>query len=114
MGAEGSRDGPTRDFIRNGDVIEPARLVVKNAPAAPQPTNTHLPAILFGVWACGFVVIAGRWVHRWVRARTDVRAASPLPIEIGIPVVLAGAARARNVRHLPSRAAAARRDGGAT
>jgi bla regulator protein BlaR1 len=49
--------------------------------------NTNLPAFLIGVWACGFVTILCRWLQRWVRIQADVRAASPLAIKIGIPVV---------------------------
>jgi uncharacterized protein (TIGR03435 family) len=70
-----------------GEMSERALPVMKDGLAPRQPTNVSLPAILFGVWACGFLVIGCRWVQWWMRVRADVRAASRLPMEIGIPVV---------------------------
>jgi len=66
---------------------ESALPVLKEALPVPQSTNSRLPAILFGVWACGFVAITFRWLQRWIRVRADMLAARPLAIEIGIPVV---------------------------
>ncbi len=67
-----------------GDV-EP--LVLMTGGAAPKSTSEFLPAILLGVWACGFLGIAFSWVRRWMRVRADVRAASKLAINILVPVV---------------------------
>ena len=67
-----------------GDIGKPT---LATAVAGPQTTSNSLPAILFGVWACGFVTIAFFWGRLWIRVRTDMGAASLLPIEIGIPVV---------------------------
>jgi bla regulator protein BlaR1 len=77
---------PAISFVM-GDMNESALPVLKEVLPAPQPTNSGLPAILFGVWACGLVAITFRWLQRWIRVRADVRAARPLPFEIGIPVV---------------------------
>jgi beta-lactamase regulating signal transducer with metallopeptidase domain len=57
------------------------------APSAPEAVSDLVPAILLGIWACGFAAIASCWVRHWMRVRAYVRAASRLPIEIGIPVV---------------------------
>ncbi len=74
---------PTISFVM-GDV---GQSTLTTALAAPQPTNDRLPALLFGVWAFGFLVILSRWLLRWMQVRADVRAGSRLSIEVGIPVV---------------------------
>ena len=74
---------PTISFVM-GDV---GQSILTTALAAPQPTTDRLPALLFGVWACGFLVILSRWLLRWMQVRADVRAGSRLRVEIGIPVV---------------------------
>ncbi len=77
---------PAISFVM-GDMNESTLPVLKEELPAPQPTNSRWPAILFGMWACGFIAITFRWLQRWIRVRTDVRAARPLPFEIGIPIV---------------------------
>jgi bla regulator protein BlaR1 len=74
---------PAISFVM-GDV---AQLAFTPTPAAPGNTTDTVPAILLGIWACGFVAIATCWVRRWMRVRADVRQASKLPIDIGILVV---------------------------
>jgi bla regulator protein BlaR1 len=74
---------PTISFVM-GDV---GQSTLTTPLAASQATNDRLPALLFGVWACGFLVILSRWLLRWMQVRADVRAGSRLSIEIGIPVV---------------------------
>jgi bla regulator protein BlaR1 len=64
-----------------------ARAVLSPLSSTVPTVPNRLPAILFEIWACGFVAITFRWLQRWIRVRADVRAASPLPIKIGIPVV---------------------------
>ncbi len=83
---------PSAPWIAQPGIAQPAMSFISGnvgglAPAAPPPANMHLPAILFGVWACGFMAILFRWTRRWMRVRADVRAAARLPIEVGIPVV---------------------------
>jgi bla regulator protein BlaR1 len=63
------------------------------AAAAPAPfaatvreAPSSLPMVLFVVWACGFVAVVISWTRRWARMRADVRAASPLDIQLPIPV----------------------------
>ena len=53
---------------------------VANAPPAAGP----LPAILLGIWACGFAGISLSWWLRWRRIRAVVRAASPVHMEVPI------------------------------
>jgi bla regulator protein BlaR1 len=43
-----------------------------------------LPAVLSGIWACGFIGITCSWWVRWRRIRAAVRAGSPLYLEIPI------------------------------
>jgi uncharacterized protein (TIGR03435 family) len=55
--------------------------VPANAMPAPQ---SPLPAILLGIWVCGFVGIGGAWWIRWRRLRAVVGAGSPVQMEIPI------------------------------
>ncbi|MCL5745355.1 MAG: M56 and DUF3738 domain-containing protein, partial [Acidobacteria bacterium] len=49
--------------------------------------TSMLPAILFAVWLCGFAAVAVSWRTRWRRMRAAVRAATPLAVEAGVPVL---------------------------
>jgi bla regulator protein blaR1 len=53
-------------------------------PAEAASASTRVPAILFGVWLCGFAIGVFSWVQRWRRIRAVVRAASPLRLDIPI------------------------------
>ena len=46
-----------------------------------------LPAILWAVWACGFLSISWSWWIRWNRIRAAVRAGSPLPLDLPIKAI---------------------------
>ena len=64
-------------------------IFLASLPAAT-PAPTHFPAPVLAiwiVWACGFVVVVGRWSREWLRIRAIVRAASPLPLDLPIRVV---------------------------
>ncbi len=52
-------------------------------PTAPNP----LAAILFGIWACGFVGISISWWIRWRRITATVRAGSPLQLRLPIRAI---------------------------
>jgi bla regulator protein BlaR1 len=61
------------------------------APPAPAPllvllptAPSRLPAILFGLWLCGFAAQSLAWWQRWRRARAALRVASPL--HLGLPI----------------------------
>ena len=49
-------------------------------PATPTP----LPAILLGVWACGFIGITCAWWVRWRRIQSGARLEAPL--QLGLPI----------------------------
>jgi bla regulator protein BlaR1 len=74
---------PAISFVM-GDVTQPAFTATR---AVPRNTADPVPAILLGIWACGFVAIATCWVRRWIRVRADVGMASKLQLDVGIPVV---------------------------
>ena len=57
----------------------PAPLLVSIPTAA-----SRLPAILFGLWLCGFAAQSLAWWQRWRRVRSALRMASPL--QLGLPV----------------------------
>jgi uncharacterized protein (TIGR03435 family) len=58
--------------------------------AAPAVAEQHIyvwPLILGGLWACGALLLAARWLRRWRSLRETVRAASPIAIPAGVPVL---------------------------
>ena len=55
--------------------------------AAAPPAASPLPAILLGIWACGFLGIACSWWIRWRRIRAVVRAGSPLHLGTPVPAI---------------------------
>src|SRR5262249_15340624 len=59
------------------------------APEAPQASGFLLAV----GWLLGCAAVVARWRLRWRRIRTDVRAASPLPISAPIPVMSSSALR---------------------
>jgi len=68
--------------------------------AAPPPTvrragersaTDWLPAILFGVWLCGFTITSVSWVRWWRTIRAIRRSATPLSLNLPIPVMSSSA-----------------------
>ena len=64
-----------------------------SAPASSPTSSTAsavgtdlIPAVLFAVWACGFVAILLVWCVRWRRIRAAVRGAAPLSVESNVTV----------------------------
>ena len=64
------------------------------APAVSLPSlpampiaGSRLPAVLWGIWGCGFLGIACSWWVRWRRIQATVRAASPLRLRIPVRAV---------------------------
>ncbi|HXE12019.1 MAG TPA: M56 family metallopeptidase, partial [Bryobacteraceae bacterium] len=55
----------------------------------PAVSNAWNPVItiLFSIWFVGFAAVLLSWWRRWMRIRTIVRAASPLPLETSVPVL---------------------------
>jgi bla regulator protein blaR1 len=60
----------------------PAPLLV-SVPTAP----SRLPAVLFGLWLCGFAAQSLAWWRRWQHVRAALRDASPLPLGLPIPAM---------------------------
>lgn len=57
---------------------------------AAKPAPDHLaalPLIIWAVWGCGSLVIVAGWAREWLRIRAMIRAATPLPFALPIPVV---------------------------
>ena len=50
----------------------------------PAPTQSSRTPVFFGVWLCGFSVVAFAWARQWRRVRAVLRAASPL--ELNLPI----------------------------
>ena len=72
------------------EVSQPFTTPAVSSPApanAPPATNSPLPAILLGIWACGFAGIGCSWWVRWRRIRAVVRAGSPVHLEIPVRAV---------------------------
>ena len=46
-----------------------------------------LVPILVALWASGFAIVTFSWWTRWRKLRTTIRAASPVPLAIGVPVL---------------------------
>jgi bla regulator protein BlaR1 len=55
-------------------------------PAVQRSYTSVIVAVLIFVWAAGFVTLVCRWTLRWRRIRASVRKASPLDLQIGLPV----------------------------
>jgi bla regulator protein BlaR1 len=56
-------------------------------PIAAPPAAIPLPAVLWGIWACGFFGIACAWWVRWRRILATVRSGSPMQLAIPIPAI---------------------------
>jgi bla regulator protein blaR1 len=54
------------------------------------PPN-RIPAILLGIWLCGFVANSVAWWRRWRHVRAAWSAASPVPLKLPIPVLVSPA-----------------------
>ncbi len=54
---------------------------------APATASNPIPAILLGLWLCGFLVVLARWGRSWLRTRAAVRCATPVPIEAPVRVL---------------------------
>src|SRR5580704_12369692 len=55
------------------------------APALAEASpESHAPAVLFGIWFCGFAAVGFAWLARWRNIRAAVRAASPVPLDLPV------------------------------
>ncbi len=65
-------------------LASPARLLAQRAPS-------RFPVVLFSLWLCGFAANGLAWWRRWRQVRAAWRAASPLPLNLPIPVLSSSA-----------------------
>src|SRR5437762_1661108 len=92
---------------RRAYLSDPPEFRLKSASAAKVgPTApSRLPAILFGVWLCGFAAQNVAWWRRWGRVRAALQVASPL--HLGLPIramstrFALGARRSRDLPTVP-------------
>jgi bla regulator protein BlaR1 len=56
-------------------------------PEAMVHNSRMLPLTLLSIWACGILVLAFSWTRNWWCLFTAVRAASPLAMQAGVPVL---------------------------
>jgi bla regulator protein BlaR1 len=67
-------------------IRDPIAMEASPAGSLPQaPSRT--PAILFGVWLCGFAANCLAWWRRWRQVRAACRAASPMHLNLPIPAL---------------------------
>jgi len=59
---------------------------VSSVPVHLAHQDSILPMLLLGIWICGSVTVALHWWLRWRRVQIAARAASPLDLDIGLPV----------------------------
>jgi bla regulator protein blaR1 len=88
----GSRILPAREqppVLSVMEVISRPFALATSAPVPPPPraVSHPVPAILFGVWLCGFAIAAVYWLIWWSRIRTGLRTATPLHLDSPIPVM---------------------------
>jgi bla regulator protein blaR1 len=75
---------PTRDHAPSvmEEISQPFALLAPAPLLAPVPrAPSRIPAVLFGVWLCGFAANNLAWWRRWRRVRAALRAASLPPPE---------------------------------
>jgi uncharacterized protein (TIGR03435 family) len=72
-----------------GQVSQPFTIMMDSSSlSATGPAASNLvAAILFGIWACGFIGISISWWIRWRRVTAAVRAGSPLQLGLPIPAI---------------------------
>lgn len=64
---------------------QPFTIATTSSPtlAAPAASNP-LPAILFGIWSCGFIGISISWWIRWRQVASAVRVGAPVQLDLPI------------------------------
>src|SRR5690348_14034005 len=69
-------------------VIGAPAFLMPTVTAKPVPDHlAALPLIIWAVWGCGSLAIVAGWAREWFRIRAMVRAETPLPFALPIPVV---------------------------
>jgi uncharacterized protein (TIGR03435 family) len=80
--------GPSMVSRAIDQISQPFALPVEAIPTvAAAPSSNPVPAILLGVWFGGFVISAAVWYRWWRRFRAAIRVATPLQLDLPIPVM---------------------------
>ena len=87
----GWRTAPATAQLHWSFVVEDiGRPFAASAPAlqaATPPASNPLPAILFGVWLCGFAVSVTLWLRWWRQMQSARKGAIPVALGLPIPVI---------------------------
>jgi uncharacterized protein (TIGR03435 family) len=69
-------------------ISQPFALPVDAVPTvAAAPSSNLVSALLLSVWFCGFAISAAVWYRWWRRFRAAIRAATPLRLDLPIPMM---------------------------
>jgi uncharacterized protein (TIGR03435 family) len=68
-------------------ISQPFALPADAVPAAAAPSLNAVPFFLVSVWLCGFGISAAVWLRWWRRFHAAVRSATPLDLDLPIPVM---------------------------
>src|SRR5215471_354430 len=80
--------GPSPVFRAVDQISQPFALPVNAVPTvAAVPSSSPVPALMLGVWFCGFAISAAVWYRWWRRFRAAIRASTPLHLDLPIPVM---------------------------
>jgi bla regulator protein BlaR1 len=72
-------------------ISKPLAILASPARLLAQRTPSRFPAVLVSLWLCGFAANGLAWWRRWRQVRAAWRAASPLPLNLPIPVLSSSA-----------------------
>jgi bla regulator protein blaR1 len=75
---------PRLDVVEQ--IGEPLAILASPTRLLPQQVPSRLPAVLVSLWLCGFAANGLAWWRRWRQVHAAWRAASPLPLNLPIPV----------------------------
>ena len=80
---------PRLDVVEQ--IREPLAILASPTRLLPQTAPSRFPAVLVSLWLCGFAANGLAWWRRWRQVRAAWRAASPLPLNLPIPVLSSSA-----------------------
>jgi uncharacterized protein (TIGR03435 family) len=82
---------PEARFDVAEQIGEPLVILASPARLLPHRPSSRFPAVLFSLWLCGFAANGLAWSRRWRQVRAACRAASPVPLNLPIPVLSSSA-----------------------
>ncbi len=80
---------PRLDVVEQ--ISEPLAILASPTRLWTQRAPSRVPAVLVGLWLCGFAANGLAWWRRWRQVRAAWRAASPLPLNLPLPVLCSSA-----------------------